>query len=99
MTQQVKDDNIAQSLAEALREVFGENEASRRFIDVSRIPLICKSITDIHENIAEIKDMIKENRNLYVNQDQFNPVRNLAYGAAGLILTGAVVALLALIYK
>jgi hypothetical protein len=43
-------------ISRGLREVFGENEEAQRFIDVKRIPLICKSILDMHDNIKEIKD-------------------------------------------
>jgi hypothetical protein len=43
----------------ALRDVFGEYEGAQRFIDVSRVPLICKSILDIHDNIQDIKDTMK----------------------------------------
>ena len=53
-----ENDQTAASLAEALRQVFGENEASQRFIDVSRIPLICQSIVDIHKNIDKINNNI-----------------------------------------
>ena len=40
----------------------------------------------------------KRERN-YVTRDQFNPVRNLIYGFTGLILTGVVIAILAMIIK
>jgi hypothetical protein len=39
--------------SDALRRVFGENEEAKRFIDVSRIPLICKSIIDLNERSVE----------------------------------------------
>jgi hypothetical protein len=48
-----------QIAAEALRRVFGENEDAKRFIDITRIPMICKSIIDIHQNIALMKQQLK----------------------------------------
>ena len=41
-------------LVEALRQVFGENQDSGRFIDVSRIPLICQNINNMHQRIEKI---------------------------------------------
>lgn len=49
----------------------------------------------INQKFKEIDDKFK----CYVTTDRFSPVEKLAYGFAGLILTGAVVALLALIFK
>jgi len=43
------------ALADALRDVFGENAKSGRFIDITRIPLICASIVQMHEDLATIK--------------------------------------------
>ncbi len=92
------DEAIANTLAEALRRVFGENESAKRFVDVSRIPLICKSILDIHSSIEEIKDMIKISNTDHVNQFQFAPVKAIVYGMVGMILTGFVAALILLIF-
>lgn len=50
------------ALSDALRQVFGEHENSRRFIDITRIPLICKSIIDIHENLKDIKNDLQNNQ-------------------------------------
>ena len=82
-------------LSEALRQVFGENQASQKFIDVSRIPLICANIDGIHETQ---KAMDKKLDGL-VNQDQFGPVKTIVYGLVTLILTSVVVALLTLVLR
>lgn len=50
---------ITESLSDALREVFGENVNAGKFVDVSRIPLICQSIVSLHENVEDIKGDIK----------------------------------------
>lgn len=47
---------LKKALQETLIHVFGENEKSQKFIDVSRIPLICQNINAMHDNIKEIKD-------------------------------------------
>lgn len=49
---------LQKSLAGALKEVFGEYTESQRFLDLKRIPLICKDISTININIKEIKDSI-----------------------------------------
>lgn len=81
-------ENTTKSLVDALRAVFGENEDSKRFIDISKIPLICKSIVDIHDTLTEIKDMFAKADERYVNQDQFFTVKAIAFGFAGAVLTG-----------
>lgn len=53
------DDNIVKALSVALRDVFGENENSGRFIDTARIPLICQDLKGIHGEVSDIKDNLK----------------------------------------
>lgn len=79
-------------ISEALRRVFGENENTGRFIDVSRIPLICQSINGIHESLKTIE------KNM-VTQDQFWPIKTLVYGATGTTLLAVIGGILALIIK
>ena len=52
----------ARQMTDSIRKIV-DNALGRspsRFIDASRIPLICKSIFDIHGNIITISDLIKE---------------------------------------
>ena len=90
------DEKITQSLSEALRDVFGEHQASGRFIDVTRIPLLCKSVIDTNERIKEINDKLD---NRYVSVESFDPVKQLVYGLVSLILVGVVGAIIALVLK
>ena len=46
-------------------------------------------------NLKELAEDLKN----YVTLDRFNPVEKLVYGATGIILTGVVVALLAIVLK
>jgi uncharacterized protein (UPF0147 family) len=82
------------ALSNALREVFGDNEQAGRFVDVSRIPLICANINAIHKNIEKINDNLE---NKFVNKDQFWPVKTLVYSTTGIILVGVIGAILALV--
>lgn len=91
------DKRASHALAQALREVFGENEDRQRFIDVSRIPLICKSIMDIHENIGDIKQMMKELPNQFVSKDKFEPVQKVVMGLVGLCLIAVAGAIISLV--
>ena len=49
---------LTKSVANALREVFNENVDSSRFIDISRIPLICQSIINISTRLDKIEGNI-----------------------------------------
>ncbi len=55
---QNSDAKITKSLSDALRDVFGEAENSGRFIDTSRIPLICQDIKGMHSSIESIEENI-----------------------------------------
>ena len=52
---------------------------------------LIKRIDDLED---EIKKDLNEN---YVRKEAFEPIRSIVYGAVGLVLTGVVLALLALI--
>jgi len=58
--------HMKEQLTEIVSDALGENPT--RYIDVSRIPLICKSIIAIDESL---KNMDKK----YINKDQFEPFR------------------------
>lgn len=85
---------MASAVASAVKDVFAlENDnGQKRFIDISRVPLICQSIIGIHQSLDDIKENM-------VNHDEFWPVKTLVYGIVGLMLTGVVGALLLLILK
>lgn len=50
----------------------------------------------IRKDISEIKEKLN---NEFVSHDEFWPVKMIAYGASGIILTGAFVALIGLVVK
>lgn len=47
---------LKKALQETLTKVFGEGEKAQKFIDVSRIPLICANLIAMHDNIKDIKE-------------------------------------------
>jgi len=67
------------------------------------ICLMGKDIRDINEKLGGITDkldrFIEAADKKYVNYDVFSPVRKLVYGAAGVILTVVVTALIYLLIK
>ena len=93
------DERMTQALSDALREVFGEKIKTQRFIDVSRIPLICQNINNMHENINEIKSIIKEDSRLFITKDEFWPVKTIVYSLTGSILLAVIGAIVALVIK
>lgn len=48
-------DKNTRAISDALREVFGVGEKAQKFVDVSRIPLLCKSVIEIRSDIGEIR--------------------------------------------
>ena len=82
------------ALSESLRDVFGELEDSKRLIDVTRIPLICKSIIDTNTKINEINNKLDTK---FVTVEAFLPVQKLVYGLVGIILLAVVGALVGLV--
>lgn len=46
-------------LTKTLDDYFSGGVQNKKFVDVSRIPLICQDISVMHGDIAEIKDSIK----------------------------------------
>ncbi len=55
----LSDDRVTKSISTALRNVFNENVDTSRFIDVSRIPLICQNIDGLHSSVSNIEDNLK----------------------------------------
>ena len=55
----ISDEKITRALSIALRDVFGENVNSGRFIDTNRIPLICQDLKGMHVSLSGIEDNIK----------------------------------------
>lgn len=93
------EERTTKALADALREVFGENQDARRFVDITRIPLICQSITGIDKTLTELKDMMEKNNENFVSQDAFMPIKYIVYGLVGMIMTGVIGALLTLVLR
>lgn len=83
---------IREAVQEAVQEAFSASVSDGRYIDVSRIPLICQSIVQIGKDIAEMKENL-------TSKEEFWPVKTLVYGITGLMLAAVVGALLMLIIK
>lgn len=86
-------EDAVEALAIALREVFGD-EKGQRFVDVSRIPLLCASVINTNKAIEEINKKLDDK---FVTKEAFDPVRKIVYGVVALMLTAVVTALLALV--
>lgn len=68
---------------------------NKRFLDLERVPIICK-------DIAAIKVMLEfqeKQLDKLVTQDQFIPVRTIVYGIVGTILISVIGALLTLVLR
>lgn len=69
-----------------------DDGVTRRFVDVSRANLICQSLVGIDKKLENIDSNM-------VNQDQFWPVKTLVYGLTGLMLSGMIISILALVIR
>lgn len=88
------DERTARLFKEALEDVFSASAQSGRFIDISRIPLICQAILTIDDSLKNINEKLDTK---YVTKEAFTPVQRVVYGVVGLILTSVFVALLSLV--
>lgn len=91
------EEKLTRTLSAALREVFGENEVSGRFVDVQRIPLICKSIIDINEKLTDIVSRMEKSDEKHVSQDQFWPVKTIVYSGVGIVLAAVLTAVIGVV--
>lgn len=82
------DDQTKQEIKQAVVEAFAASVDQGRYVDISRIPLICQSIVGIDKKLDEL-----------VTRAEFKPVQLLVYGLVSLILSGVIGALLMLIFK
>lgn len=74
-------------IEEAVARAFSAGVDNKRYIDVSRIPLICQSIIGIDKKLEEL-----------VTKTEFWPVKTLVYGITGILLSGTVGALLMFVF-
>ena len=65
----------------------------------SEIGKLREDYVGISGDIKHILAGIQEIKNGYVRREEFTPVKSLVYGLVGIIMTGVVVAILALILK
>lgn len=80
------DQKSLEAIEYAVTKAFSAGVDDKRYIDVSRIPLICQSIVGIDKKL-----------DLLVTQAEFWPVKTLVYGLVSLILSGVIGALLILV--
>ncbi len=90
-------DTIASSMVEVINDALGKSPT--RYFDASRIPLLCKSIMDLHENVKEVKQMMKKLPETFVSQEVFSPFRSVIYGLVSVCLLGIAGAILSLVLK
>lgn len=80
--------DIEARIEAAVQRAFATNVEGGRYVDISRVPLLCQAVIGIDKKLDDM-----------VTQDQFWPVKTLVYGLVGIMLTAVVVAILALILR
>ena len=91
-TDKVREAQMLSVMTKALENTFNLEDSSgqKRFLDITRVPLICQSIVGIHQSLEDIK------KNM-VSQESFWPVKTIVYGGVGIILTAVMTALVYLV--
>lgn len=84
---------VAKIAAETARNVAADTATSHQLLS-KEIEFIKVSISDNKTTLTEIKALLDAK---YVTKDQFSPVQKVVYGLAGLLMSGVVVALIALV--
>lgn len=102
--------NISKKISETIGELMSPERG--RYVDVSRVKLICQSIIGIESRLNKIDRKLEEavqNRqdfqekltekldDKYITKERHQPIEWLVYGLVALILSTVVVALLALV--
>lgn len=75
---------IKTAIKEAVFEALSA-DSGKKYIDVSRIPLICQSIVGIHQSLEDLNTKVDDK---FVTNDQFWPVKTVVYGIVALALLG-----------
>jgi len=84
------DEHTKREIREAVQDAFSAGVENKRFVDVSRVPLICQSIVSLADDMKDLKESM-------VTQDQFWPVKTLVYTIVGIMLTSMVLALVSMV--
>ena len=48
------DEQLKKEIRQAVEDAFSASVSDKRYIDVSRIPLICQSVVEIHSSLNKI---------------------------------------------
>ena len=71
----------------------------KNLTEKTEIAVMSNDIGYIKSTIVQMDKKFDNLANQFVTRNEFNPVRNIVYGAVSLILTAALIALLTLIFK
>ena len=91
-----EDIKVKKILAEALKDAFGEHQASKRFIDVSRIPLLCKSVINTNMRLGKIEEKLDDK---FVSIERYQPIEKIVIGMVGVILLAVIGAIVMNVIK
>lgn len=92
----VDEGRMGEIMRENVQYVLSRGTESERALILARVPYICADIKDMKASIQAIEKNIEDK---FVTRYEFSPVRMLAYGLAGLLLTATVGAMVAAIIK
>lgn len=104
--------NMGDIVQDRIEHVLARGTEQDKSIILARVPYICQDIKAINKALTNLVALIQQNRRdredkeeenearydkKYVNQDQFSPVKAIAYGFSGAILTAFMGGLLYLV--
>ena len=91
--------DLLKELSEALEDegmLDPTQPIKTRFVDISRIPLICASVVGMAKSIEEMRNDLQ---NKYVTKERYLNVERVVFGLVTLVLTSVAVAILARIFR
>lgn len=80
---------IAAGFEDAINNFFKRGKDEQRFLDLARVPFICKDVAGMRAALEELVKMLNEK---YVTKEEMrreiSPIRYIVYGACIMILIG-----------
>lgn len=91
----VDEERMAHIIKEQVENVLARGTEQDKTAILVRVPYICQDIKEMKASIGAIEKNIEDK---FVTRYEFSPVRMLAYGVAGLLLTATVGAMVAAVF-
>lgn len=90
---------IAANMLQVLEEFFSRGQQEKKFIDVGRIPFICKDVEGIHSALKDINENKVTKTDFLLLKQQSDLTNKIVLGAVAIILVAFLGGLTILVFK